>query len=659
MSTHKIEDYLTKQLFISKNIVTYRLLSREFGIHVNVAKNELAAFYAKSTQSPERACSATYLISGEYVSPPHSSPPSAAGANTTNNKSQDSTGNSGDMDVDMDRSPSPSFNAFSPTSTPRIPRIQDYGFATGSDQYEGDVVMQIRLTVVPEAGLEEAKAKYANVNSVHVYSLSPAPIRDADLLCEHARKIREIDSQKGMEMAKVVGRIIGEGIEMKAGGVKAKSRLTATSAAAPKLRVGTSASTSATVAPVKVEEKTAKEPAKEESKKPKQTGKLNFFAPKAQAKEKGKDGSSKNSGATEAKGKMFFGAASSSKSSAPLAKEKEKAQPPASPPYRPKEDKLKDIEPKRGIKRKSTTAILSDEEEEEADSAKSNSAAPSGTPSRRSSNPPSTRSSPQPTRAPSRLRLHKNAVLSDDEDDDEQPRKKIVKKPRRKTTYVSDDEDGHDPEASKEAARALKSMMEINDDQVEKVSRRAKVEPTRKEEEEETEPEREAPFINNEDEDVDMSDDTNIKPKPKPRRKKEKKVVPVGRNGLKKRRVMKSRMRVDEKGYMVTEDYSSYESVGEEEEEEEEPKKAVSAKKGNGRKRAAGSKQEKEDDTESAAPEDPAVNAATKNSETRSKPNAKAAASSTKSSLNRSMSTKSGQKQKTLNTFFGPPKAKK
>ena len=40
-----------------------------------------------------------------------------------------------------------------------------------------------------------------------------------------------------------------------------------------------------------------------------------------------------------------------------------------------------------------------------------------------------------------------------------------------------------------------------------------------------------------------------VKPK-KPRKKVEKKIVPVGRNGLKKKQVMKSRMSLDAKGYM-------------------------------------------------------------------------------------------------------------
>lgn len=85
-------------------------------------------------------------------------------------------------------------------------------------------------------------------------------------------------------------------------------------------------------------------------------------------------------------------------------------------------------------------------------------------------------------------------------------------------------------------------------DQVEKIVRKTMVEALQQEEE--AEPEQEAPVSANKDEDVEVSDDRETRPKPKPRKKREKKIVPVGRNGLKKRRVMKSRMRVDEKGYM-------------------------------------------------------------------------------------------------------------
>ena len=47
-----------------------------------------------------------------------------------------------------------------------------------------------------------------------------------------------------------------------------------------------------------------------------------------------------------------------------------------------------------------------------------------------------------------------------------------------------------------------------------------------------------------------MVDDSDVEPAKPKRRRKEKKIVPVGKNGLKKRRVVKSRMKTDEKGYM-------------------------------------------------------------------------------------------------------------
>jgi len=48
------------------------------------------------------------------------------------------------------------------------------------------------------------------------------------------------------------------------------------------------------------------------------------------------------------------------------------------------------------------------------------------------------------------------------------------------------------------------------------------------------------------DEDVDMDMDDSV-PKPKYRKRPQKKIVPVGRNGLKKKRVVKSRTKLDGK----------------------------------------------------------------------------------------------------------------
>ena len=57
-------------------------------------------------------------------------------------------------------------------------------------------------------------------------------------------------------------------------------------------------------------------------------------------------------------------------------------------------------------------------------------------------------------------------------------------------------------------------------------------------------------------EDVEMEEE---EPKPKPQRRKKvvKKVWPVGRNGLKKRRVEKTRVTTDAKGYMGTLSFSA------------------------------------------------------------------------------------------------------
>ncbi|KAL9713497.1 CDC27 protein [Leucoagaricus gongylophorus] len=149
MSKQKIEDFLTKQLFISKNVVTYRLLSRELGIHVNVAKNELAAFYTKLTKSPDQACSATYLISGEHMFP------FSCNANTGSRSKKKANGCLLDMDIDSDSSP----YDFTPTQSqsqsqpPLKPHFKEYGNVEGGKKGNKDVVVQIRLTVVGEAEL--------------------------------------------------------------------------------------------------------------------------------------------------------------------------------------------------------------------------------------------------------------------------------------------------------------------------------------------------------------------------------------------------------------------------------------------------------------------------------------------------------------------------
>ena len=97
-------------------------------------------------------------------------------------------------------------------------------------------------------------------------------------------------------------------------------------------------------------------------------------------------------------------------------------------------------------------------------------------------------------------------------------------------------------------------MLNTLPDMVEKVSVAAPTKPLPKskskskvvessDEEEKSEP--------GDDEDSMYVDDEPAEVKPKRSRKKtEKKVVPIGKNGLKKKRVVKSKMSLDAKGYM-------------------------------------------------------------------------------------------------------------
>lgn len=59
-------------------------------------------------------------------------------------------------------------------------------------------------------------------------------------------------------------------------------------------------------------------------------------------------------------------------------------------------------------------------------------------------------------------------------------------------------------------------------------------------------------------EDVDMVDESEEEREKPKRKRKEKKVVPRGKNGLRKKRIVKTRTEVDDKGYMGTLKFNFY-----------------------------------------------------------------------------------------------------
>ncbi|KAJ7830832.1 DNA polymerase subunit Cdc27-domain-containing protein [Mycena leptocephala] len=517
MSTQPIRDYLTKQLLIEKNIVTYRSLSRACSLNVNVAKNELADFHASDGQN----LAATYLLSGQTQP----------------------VRKRYDEDIDMDDG-----NPY-----------EDEEDEGGDEEY----VPQTEIVLVGERGLESAQAQFITLDTIHVYSLSPSVIRasfgllDAGLLCTPTEVVRTLDSKKGSELATVVGKIISAHVT-----VSNKPLPSWGGRKAPAPVAGSSKITAAATSAVKKDEdakpkekEKEKEKAKPEKSKP--TGKLDFSKAKTKPLKKEEEKPSK-------------------KEEKPVkaeAKRKAESRPPSVASSISEKVQVKmDESKKRGTKRKS--ALASDSEEEEklvvkpakpVAQAQSSVRIQKGVILSDDEEKVVVKPAKPVAQAQSSVRIRKGVILSDDEEKVVKPAKPVAQAQSsariRKGVILSDDEEDEPQPSRKGKGKAsasrpdsqsekdLRAMMDIDDDAVTRASRDAEPEP---------ESEDDAMEVV----DTHMSDGDS---KPAPVKRKPKKVVPVGKNGLKKKRIVKSKMRIDEKGYMVTEDYSEYESVDEEE----------------------------------------------------------------------------------------------
>ncbi|KAI5988704.1 DNA polymerase subunit Cdc27 [Pisolithus albus] len=511
MTTQAAQDYLTKEVFIRKSVVTFRSLSRELAIHVNDAKKELKAFYEASTYTDTPAVP-TYLVSGEVIS--------KKGAPS-------STPDDYDMDLDLD----------------------------SDDENGPDVVYITKIVLVDADTLDETMAQFSRIFSVHVYSLSPSKLKDADLVCACNVNAQKVDVSRGPESFPIVGKIRGAHVELRTGSAKVSAPAPAFASSSKTTLEETKLQPSKSVPQVKPERptlkgrasldsrgsSTVKEPMQktEIEEKPKPSGKLDWSNSKSKEKEKAKDkGNAEDKSASKPPfanrtssppRKSSISNQSSSRSDVNMAKTKAAES---------------SLAPQRGVKRKSQIPIDSEEEEEV--------------------------SKPSKPTAPSTSAKVKNGVVlsSDDDQEEDAP---VFGRRRLKVNNG----------AMSGSEMSLKAMMDIDDDQVVRGSRISKV-PPHPDVEEDTEVEieeaREAtvPPASSDADNMDTDDEPIVKPK----KRLPKKVVPVGRNGLKKKRVIKSRTTTDAKGYMQTEDYSSYESVEEGDVQVEQTTKS----KGKGRK---------------------------------------------------------------------------
>ncbi|KAL6298282.1 DNA polymerase subunit Cdc27 [Sparassis latifolia] len=513
----QVQDYLTKQLLIDRNVVTFRSLSRQFSLHVNAAKNILAIFYGVQKQSSEPVY-ATYMLTGEAPMVP---------AERTALSEENGT------DVEM------------PDAT------QD---SAGQDD-AAIAVPHTKVTLVNEAELDNARAQYTHIFSEYIHTLTPAPLVDAALICAPSDKVYEADAKMSPEASMLIGRIVGPHVRVGKFAHPVASSSKAQMAAVRKETPSIGNSDREQTGDQKMK---GKEKEKESTaQKPKASGALDWSKAKLKQKEPGRKerpkerATDKKAVKEEPKEEDKTKVGVSERNDA--RKEKDAKAGRVTPPAKVDTPKVKqearrtpdsggssstDMKPpqKRGIKRKSILPIESDSEDEDA-----------------ANTFWSASSRPQATNG-TKAKANKGVIVSNDENGDDVsiPQKftKAKAVPRRSMS---------------DAEKSLRAMMNVDDDEVIKASR----------------PESKAPEP--QDEDTEMVDDTEpvpVKPKTS-KKKKEKKVVPVGRNGLKKRKVMKTRMTMDDKRYMVTEDYSSYESIDESEAVEEpapKVKRSASAK---------------------------------------------------------------------------------
>ncbi|VUC20159.1 unnamed protein product [Clonostachys rosea] len=141
--------FLADRLLSDEQPITYRLLSRALGIHVNTAKEMLYDYHTYQNGIKAESIHATYVVYGT--------------------KTQSST--AGDGDVEM----SSSMPEHEPLS---------------------ETVPTTTLTLVRQENLEAALAEYQEVVSIHVYSLAPGPQRDVSLLYDVAKSLSEFSSKE-------------------------------------------------------------------------------------------------------------------------------------------------------------------------------------------------------------------------------------------------------------------------------------------------------------------------------------------------------------------------------------------------------------------------------------------------------------------------------
>ncbi|KAI0466008.1 DNA polymerase subunit Cdc27 [Xylaria cf. heliscus] len=162
------KQYLAQKILTEDQLVTYRLLSRALGVHVNLAKEMLYDFHKWQNDKHPGTLHATYIVYGTKSRPAQA-----------------------DGDVEMTDS-----------------QMSDHVDAPFSE-----LVPTYTLSLVGQEQLEGTLSQYDKVASIHVYSLAPHPVKDLQLLTDTARQVLEFGTaDNAPKPSKVYGTIVNQNV---------------------------------------------------------------------------------------------------------------------------------------------------------------------------------------------------------------------------------------------------------------------------------------------------------------------------------------------------------------------------------------------------------------------------------------------------------------
>ncbi|KAJ9662392.1 hypothetical protein H2201_006101 [Coniosporium apollinis] len=159
----KYKEYLALNVLNEERIISYRALSRALKIHTHLAKQMLYAFHHDQNAKRPGSVHATYIIAGTK--------PTQQTAHTNGGPSQ------------------PSTNSFTQPSSPPLSSMPD---RDGEEDHESEeTISTTQFLVAREEDVEEAKAQFDEITSIHIYTLEPTPLKDLQVLTNCNREIQK------------------------------------------------------------------------------------------------------------------------------------------------------------------------------------------------------------------------------------------------------------------------------------------------------------------------------------------------------------------------------------------------------------------------------------------------------------------------------------